>query len=368
VPQLDSAVAAATAGEVSDLMWMGKICCWLIIACQETQDLGRADEWCRRVEAICQRQNLTPLFNVCRIQHSSILIARGTWSQAERGLLTVLDGFATSRRNSRLDAVVALGELRRRQGRWAEAEELLAQAEFHPSAIVSRAMIQLAQGEPSAAWGAIGRLILTIPASNRLARARVLLPAVLAAFAAGDRAAAGEAAEELQETAVLMGTDAWMGLAAVAAATLAGDEAAEGLWRDAVRRFHDSGLPFDEAESRLSLARALLQTDDVAAAADQVSTAIQGLTSLEATAVLAEGARLSRQIRAALGGRTDGGMTEREKQVLRLVADGMNNQQIADAMVLSPHTVHRHVANILTKLDQPTRAGAAAYAITNGLL
>lgn len=54
--------------------------------------------------------------------------------------------------------------------------------------------------------------------------------------------------------------------------------------------------------------------------------------------------------------------------MLRLVAAGRNNQQIAAALVLSPHTVHRHVANILTKLDQPTRAGAAAYAITNGLL
>ena len=368
MPRLDAAVAAATAGEVSDLMWMGKICCWLIIACQETQDLARADEWCRRVEAICRRQNLTPLFNVCRIQHSSILIARGTWSHAEQGLRAVLDGAAPSRRHSRLDAVVQLGELRRRQGRWAEAEELLAQAEFHPSAIVSRAMIQLAQGEPSAAWGAVRRLIQTIPASNRLARASVLLPAVLSADAAGERAAAIDAAEELQETAVLMGTDALRGLAAVAAATLADDHAAEGLWRDAVRRFHDAGLPFDEAESRLRLAQALLQTGDVGAAANQTSTAIRDLTSLGATAALAEAATLSRQVRTTLGRRTDGALTKREAQVLRLVADGMNNQQIADALVLSPHTVHRHLANILTKLDQPTRAGATAYAITNGLL
>ena len=365
MPQLDTAVAAATAGEVSDLMWMGKICCWLIIACQETQDLGRADEWCRRVEAICLRQNLTPLFNVCRIQHSSILIARGTWSHAERGLRAVLDGGATSRRHSRLDAVVQLGELRRRQGRWTEAEELLAQAEFHPSAIVSRAMIQLAQGDSSAAWGAIRRLMLTIPASNRLGRARVLLPAVLSAYAAGDRAAAIDASEELQETALLIETDALRGVAAVAAATLADDE---GLWRDAVRRFHDAGLPFDEAESRLSLAQALLHAGDVAAAADQANMAIRDLTTLGALAAMAEAARLSRQIHTALGGRTDGGLTEREVQVLRLVADGMNNQQIADALVLSPHTVHRHLANILTKLDQPTRAGATAYAITNGLL
>jgi DNA-binding NarL/FixJ family response regulator len=92
------------------------------------------------------------------------------------------------------------------------------------------------------------------------------------------------------------------------------------------------------------------------------------MTSLQATAALAEGARLNHQIRAARRGRTDGGLTEREAQVLRLVADGMNNQQIAEVLVLSRHTVHRHVANILTKLDQPTRAGAAAYAITNDLL
>lgn len=256
MPRLDSAVAAATAGDVGDLMWMGKICCWLIIGCQATQDLGRADEWCRRVEALCQRQHLTPLFTVCRIQHASILIARGTWSQAERGLLGVLDECATSRRHSRLDAVVALGELRRRQGRWAEAEELLAQAEFHPAAIVARAMIQLAHGRPSGAWATIRRLMATMPASNRLARARVLVPAVLTASAAGDRVAATDAAAELQATAALIGTDALLGLAAVAAATLADDAAAPELWRDAVRRFHDAGLPFDEAESRLRLAQA----------------------------------------------------------------------------------------------------------------
>ena len=165
-----------------------------------------------------------------------------------------------------------------------------------------------------------------------------------------------------------MGTDALLGLAAVAAATLADDEAARELWRDAVRRFHDAGLPFDEAESRLRLAEALVHAGDLTAAAEQVSTAIRDLTTLGAAAAVAEGANLVEHIRTALGGKADGGLTEREAQVLRLVADGMNNQQIADTLVLSPHTVHRHVANILTKLDRSTRAGAAAYAITNGLL
>jgi DNA-binding CsgD family transcriptional regulator len=368
MPQLESAVAAATSGEVSDVMWMGKIFCWMITACQQTQDVGRADEWCRRVEIVCERQNLTPLFTVCRIQHSSILMARGTWSQAEQALLRVLDGLATSHRHSRLDAVVLLAELRRRQGRWAEAQELVAQAEFHPSAIVTRAMIQLAQGEPTAAWGAIGRLLLTIPACDRLARARVLLPAVLTACAAGERGEAVVAAEELHATALLVGTDAFMGLAALAAATLADDEAAQVLLRDAVQRFHGSGLQFDEAESRLKLAHVLFRTGDLPAAADQASIAIHQFTSLGAAVALAEGTALRRRITRAPGDERHGGLTEREAQVLRLVSDGMNNQQIAAALVLSPHTVHRHVANILTKLDQPGRAGAAAYAITNGLL
>ena len=170
---------------------------------------------------------------------------------------------------------------------------------------------------------------------------------------------------ELQETALLIGTDALRGSAAVAAATLADDE---GLWRDAVRRFHDAGLPFDEAESRLQLAQALLHTGDVTAAAEQANTAIRDLTSLGAAAAVTEGTSLIEHIRTAQGDKADGGLTGREAQILRLVADGMNNQQIADALVLSPHTVHRHLANILTKLDQPTRAGATAYAITNGLL
>jgi pimeloyl-ACP methyl ester carboxylesterase/DNA-binding CsgD family transcriptional regulator len=61
-------------------------------------------------------------------------------------------------------------------------------------------------------------------------------------------------------------------------------------------------------------------------------------------------------------------LTSRETEVLRLVATGMNNKEIASTLVLSEHTVHRHVANILRKLDQPTRAAAAAQAARDGLV
>lgn len=61
-------------------------------------------------------------------------------------------------------------------------------------------------------------------------------------------------------------------------------------------------------------------------------------------------------------------LTEREREVLGLVAQGLSDAQIAERLVISPHTVHRHVANILAKLRLPTRAAAAVRAARAGLL
>ena len=64
----------------------------------------------------------------------------------------------------------------------------------------------------------------------------------------------------------------------------------------------------------------------------------------------------------------DSPLTRRETEVLRLVAAGLSNREIASSLVLSEHTVHRHVANILRKLTQSTRAAAAAHATRAGLI
>ena len=61
-------------------------------------------------------------------------------------------------------------------------------------------------------------------------------------------------------------------------------------------------------------------------------------------------------------------LTTRELEVLRLVAAGLNDSEIAERLVLSPHTVHRHVANVRTKLGQPSRAAAVAQAGRFGLI
>jgi non-specific serine/threonine protein kinase len=66
--------------------------------------------------------------------------------------------------------------------------------------------------------------------------------------------------------------------------------------------------------------------------------------------------------------RPDGiALTAREREVLRLVAEGKTNQEIADQLFISPRTAGTHVANILTKLELHSRSAAAAYALRNGL-
>ena len=66
--------------------------------------------------------------------------------------------------------------------------------------------------------------------------------------------------------------------------------------------------------------------------------------------------------------REDLGITPRELEILELIAQGMSNREIARTLILSEHTIHRHVANILRKLAQSTRAGAAAHAARHELI
>ena len=364
--RLDTAVAAATAGDVGDLMWTGKVCCWLIAACRGTQDVDRAVEWCRRVEALCIERDLQPLLSVCRIEYGTLQLARGAWAGAERELTAALDRLATSQRSARHDAVALLGELRRRQGRDDEAEALFAQAEFHPVAVVGRALLLLAHGRAAAAWSLLDGLLRARPLEARLDRAALLLPAVRAAHAADDEAAARACCEELRRTATATGTPVLMGLSAAAEATLAEGPDAVRLWRDAVRLFEDAGAAFDEADARVGLAAALLAACDLDGAGHQLDCALRTFTQLGAGTGLAGAREVDADLRRARAAGT-GPLSPRETQVLALVATGMSNAGIARTLVISEHTVHRHIANILAKLAVPSRAAAAVYAVQAGV-
>jgi DNA-binding CsgD family transcriptional regulator len=355
--RLNESVAAALAGDVADPMWMGKICCWLVAACLETQDLARAVEWCARVERVCRENDLLPLFDVCRIIYASVQIESGQWREAEDELIAAIDRMRASRRGTRLGAVMALGELRRREGRLEEAEGLFGQAEFDPRAILGRALIQLDRGHAGVAWDAMTSMLAALDNTDTLVRARILRAATRCAIAAGKRDQGVAASLELDAIARRVGTPALTAQAAEAAAFVAEPAAAAQAWLRAVTLFHEAGLPFDEAEARLELASALTDSPDEARA---------HLREAERTLVALGVVRPGRVAALAPSGRDL--ITPREREVLRLVATGMTTGDVASALVISEHTVHRHVANILAKLDAPTRAAAVSIAARSGLI
>jgi DNA-binding NarL/FixJ family response regulator len=120
------------------------------------------------------------------------------------------------------------------------------------------------------------------------------------------------------------------------------------------------GAPYELACLRLLRADVCEQLGDTATAEVDRSTARSVLESLGATPV--------RPGRAAGTGRdAPGGLSAREVEVLRLVARGLTNRQVADELVISEKTVARHLSNIFTKIDVSSRAAATAWAFTNGV-
>jgi LuxR family transcriptional regulator, maltose regulon positive regulatory protein len=249
--------------------------------------------------------------------------------------------------------VAQLGELRRRQGRLAEAEDLLQQAGYRPAAVTSLAQLRLDGGDAGRAWSTIAELLRSLPADQLLERVDALAVAVVAGVAAGSVDEAREAAAELRTIATRVGTPALAAHADAAEARLADEGGAVERWQDAARRFHTAGLVFDEAEARLELAVALRGVGDDAGAREQEKSALAALSPL----------------RGGPGGSSAaaGPLTERQAEVLRLIARGLSNAEIAAQLHLSEHTVHRHISNIYTVLELGSRAAAAAYAVSHGL-
>ena len=211
------------------------------------------------------------------------------------------------------------------------------------------------------AWSLVGGLLDRIPQANRLPRAGVLPAAVSATMATGRTDAAEGFAAELSATAALVGTHPLLAFAAAARAEVGGS-AAIAHGQEAVERFTLAGLRYEAAQSRIVLAERLRDAGDGSGAGEQLRAALLAFEHLGATADV-EGVRL--RLAVAVGSPA---LTRRQREVLRLVAAGRTNSEIAAELVLSEHTVHRHIANILDKLGLGSRASAAAHAVAHHLI
>jgi ATP/maltotriose-dependent transcriptional regulator MalT len=362
---LDEAMTSVVAGELSTY-FTGAIYCNVMATCLEVGDLGRAGEWSEAARAWYEGLSPeAPYPGFCRVNRSEVALLLGAWSEAEAEATRAcreltFQPLAAGR------AFYEAGEVRRRMGDLAGAGEAFARAHelgFEPQP--GLALLRLAQGRPDAAMAAL-RLALGGDAAGRLGRARLLAAQVEVALAADDLDAARAASGELATIARDFGTPALDAEAAMADGSLRLAESdlpgALARLRHASATWQELRLPFETARARLRYGAALRTAGDADGALLELRAALAAFQRLGAAGEAAGAAEL-------LGeqGELPNGLTGREAEVLRLVATGRSNRDIAAELVLSEHTVARHLQNIFAKLGVSSRAAATAFAFEHDL-
>lgn len=373
--RLDEATAAAVAGEMRDLVAVCVSCCYLVSACERVRDFDRAAQWCERVKEFCRRWRIRSIFAVCRTHYAAVLMWKGDWAEAQSELLAATQELAAVRPAMVSEATVRLAELRRRQGRYDEVEALLRETEDHPLAMLVSAALALDNDDAETAVDVAERFLRRIAPQDRTERLAGLEIRARALLLQSRRREACAVIDELQSAADAVGTDPIRATARLAEGLLAreaGDlDAALRLLEDAVDLLRRAGAPFETARTRLELGRVLEKLGRRQSAQLEVRGAFEVFERLGAAREALRAQALLNSLSVAQDPQqpagSAGGLTAREREVLRFLAQGLSNAAIATRLGISEFTIKRHVANILTKLDLPSRAAAAAHAARHGL-
>jgi DNA-binding CsgD family transcriptional regulator/predicted negative regulator of RcsB-dependent stress response len=375
--RLDEATTVALAGEAKLLYCVAWACCYLISACERVRDYERAAQWCARVGQFCGEHDIF-LLNTCRAHYASVLSWQGRWDEAESQLTAAVEGLQASRPPMVGDALARLGELRRRQGRVADAEELFARSETHSLTLLGCASLALDRGRYSEAVELADRYLRRFPDPSRVERSAGLEIAIRGLAGLGQHERATETLVQLREIAARARTRPLLAAVSASEGSLAmarGDhDAARRSFEDALDVLSASDARFEAARVRLDLAAALEALGRHDVARHETEAALAEFKELGADGERARAEALLAKLRKAHANvRTEvidtplDQLSGRELEVLSLVAQGLTNHVIAERLVISEHTVNRHVANILRKLGLPSRTAAASLAGRYGL-
>ena len=363
---LDEAMVRVIAGEASPII-AGHVYCTAIEGCQEISDFARMAEWTSALERWCSAQpGLLAFTGQCSVHRGQLMRVRGEWSAALDELELASERYRqVGTPDAAGLAAAEAGDVHRLRGDWEKADVAYQLAEDHGlDPQPGLALLWLARGQAVAARAAIDRLLAE--AGGPVQRCR-LLPAaveVLAADGAVDRAR--EAARELTSLASAFGCMSLGAMAAQAsgAVELAAGDASGSLpyLRNAHQLWTRAGSPYDCAKAQLLMGRALAAVGDEDSSRRQLEAARSTFRRLGARPAADEVSLL------LAPSSLPAGLTEREVEVLRLVASGRSNAQIASDLVLSEKTVARHLSNIFGKLDVGSRTAATAFAFEHRLL
>lgn len=333
---------------------------------------------------------LVPAYDWLRLELVDALIRQGRWEEAEDHIGRVRSASASGVFGERYQSTV--GALRIRQGRLDEAERHLLIAEAStpwirdPQAVVSqldvRLRLLLARGEPEQAAAVVPEGLLVSDDPTVVSLFPVLARCAAEAGMAGDPGARtrGEALEGLLiermgwtelGQAPYESTKRWSRLVRAELSRLDGSD--PGVWQTALAAMRRSVEVDFELEAQLRLAEAWATVGDTDAARSELWAAYDRASAIGAAGQVAELEDCARRHRIRLPGSGAAGLdpalglTTRELEVLRLVAEGRTNREIGARLYISQKTASVHVSNILAKLDVTNRSEAGAKARQLGL-
>ncbi len=378
MPLLDEATLLALTSEKGDIKITTITCCYLIDACERIRDYERASQWCNNVKELCKRWRYNAMFTSCRMKYAGVLMWKGDWKEAEKELLAANKELKEFRPLQVNASKIRLADLRRRQGKWKEAESLFNEVEIHPLKPLYYAQFYFDKGDYENALTIAEKFLRRIPINEKAERTTSIELLIKIYINIGKLEQAQSLLNELKDIAAAINT------LPLKAAVLSSQgnlnfalneyELAVQNLEDAVDIYDKIKAPFESSRNRIILSEVLIKFNRFAQAEGELNNAMVKFKELGAEKDFEKAKLLLKNLykdRAGIHSENKHEFTGRELEVLRLITEGINNEEIAEKLFLSVRTVEKHITNIYSKMGisgKSARAYAASYAIKHKLM